>query len=152
MSRKLVTGSRCALCGAKDVSEPRRDARYCRNCWEKRIAVEEVVAREFELKRYIRAESGEKYLLYHSTIKRPCGQLVILDDGYNLFLTLVLYPSFIWDAPAYHLDHDPETRSFAEIVVDKVATDVVEPWGGGQWHLEVFRSTNPEPDIWNCEM
>ena len=71
MSRKSVVQSRCALCGAKDVSEPRGgDEKYCRDCWDKKIAVEEIVAREFALKRYIRAHSAEKYLIYHSTIKR----------------------------------------------------------------------------------
>ena len=56
----------CALCGAKEVTEPRGEERYCRDCWDKKIAVEEIVAREFALKRYIRAHSAEKYLVYHS--------------------------------------------------------------------------------------
>ena len=94
MSRKTMAQTRCALCGAKEVSEPRGDERYCRDCWDKKIAVEEIVAREFALKRYIRAHSAEKYLIYHSTLKRPCGQLIVVDDGYDLFLTMVLYPSF----------------------------------------------------------
>ena len=112
MSRKTVVQARCALCGAKDVSEPRGEERYCRDCWDKKIAVEEIVAREFALKRYIRAHSAEKYLIYHSTMKRPCGQLIVVDDGYDLFLTMMLYPSFAWDEPAYHLEGDPEGRSF----------------------------------------
>ena len=63
MARKAtVAKSKCALCGAKEVSEPRGEERYCRDCWEKKIAVEEIVAREFALKRYIRAHSAEKYL------------------------------------------------------------------------------------------
>ena len=62
MSRKTVAKARCALCGAKEVSEPRGEERYCRDCWDKKIAVEEIVAREFALKRYIRAHSAEKYL------------------------------------------------------------------------------------------
>ena len=103
--------TRCALCGAKEVSEPRGDERYCRDCWDKKIAVEEIVAREFALKRYIRAHSAEKYLIYHSTLKRPCGQLIVVDDGYDLFLTMVLYPSFSWDEAAYHLEGDPEGRT-----------------------------------------
>ena len=98
MARKsTVAKAKCALCGAKDVSEPRGEERYCRDCWEKKIAVEEIVAREFALKRYIRAHSAEKYLIYHSTIKRPCGQIIVVDDGYDLFLTMVLYPNFGWD-------------------------------------------------------
>ena len=88
MPRKTVVKSRCALCGAKEVSEPRGEEKYCRDCWDKKIAVEEIVAREFALKRYIRAHSAEKYLIYHSTLKRPCGQLIVVDDGYDLFLTL----------------------------------------------------------------
>jgi hypothetical protein len=139
MSRKTMAQTRCALCGAKDVSEPRGEERYCRDCWDKKIAVEEIVAREFALKRYIRAHSAEKYLIYHSTLKRPCGQLIVVDDGYDLFLTMVLYPSF-------------GCRTFAEILVDVVAAEVIEPWGGGKWHLEIFRSSNPEPEDWNGEM
>ena len=142
MSKKApMTQARCALCGAKDVSEPRGDERYCRDCWDKKIAVEEIVAREFALKRYIRAHSAEKYLIYHSTLKRPCGQLIVVDDGYDLFLTMVLYPSFAWDEEAYHLDGDPEGRTFAEILVDVALVEVIEPWGGGKWHLEIIRAT-----------
>ncbi len=152
MPRKSTVKSRCALCGAKEISEPRGEERYCRDCWDKKIAVEEIVAREFALKRYIRAHSAEKYLIYHSTIKRPCGQLIVVDDGYDLFLTIMLYPNFGWDEGAYHLEGDPEGRTFAEILVDVVATEVIEPWGGGKWHLEIFRSVNPEPEDWNGEM
>ncbi len=57
---------------------------------------------------------------------------------------MVLYPSFAWDEAAYHLEGDPEGRTFAEILVDVVAAEVIEPWGGGKWHLEIFRSSNPE--------
>ena len=59
---------------------------------------------------------------------------------------------FAWDEQAYHLENDPEGRLFSEILVDVVAAEVIEPWGGGKWHLEVFRSTNPEPEDWNGEM
>ena len=118
MSRKTVVQARCALCGAKEVSEPRGEERYCRDCWDKKIAVEEIVAREFALKRYIRAQSA----------------------------------SFSWDEAAYHLEGDPEGRSFAEILVDVVAAEVIEPWGGGKWHLEIFRSSSPEGEDWNGEM
>ena len=90
MSSRSVTQVRCALCGAKDVSEPRGEEKYCRDCWDKKIAVEEIVAREFAVKRYIRAHSSEKYLVYHATQKRPCGQLIVIDDGYDLFLSLIL--------------------------------------------------------------
>src|SRR6185295_1013921 len=152
MPRKSVVKARCALCGAKDVSEPRGEEKYCRDCWDKKIAVEEIVAREFALKRYIRAHSAEKYLIYHSTQKRPCGQLIVVDDGYDLFLTLMLYPNFGWDEPAYHLEGDPEGRLFSEILVDVVAAEVIEPWGGGKWHMEIFRYVNPEPEDWNGEM
>src|SRR5262245_52587999 len=152
MSRKSVVKSRCALCGAKEVSEPRGEEKYCRDCWDKKIAVEEIVAREFALKRYIRAHSAEKYLIYHSTLKRPCGQLIVVDDGYDLFLTLMLYPNFGWDEPAYHLEGDPEGRLFSEIMVDVVAAEVIEPWGGGKWHMEIFRSVAPEPEAWNGEL
>jgi hypothetical protein len=153
MARKAAEPPvRCALCGGKNVSEPRGDERYCRDCWDKKIAVEDIVAREYTLKRYIRAHSAEKYLVYHSTQKRPVGHLLVVDDGYDLFLTLLLYPSFVWDDEAYHLENDPEHRSYAEILVDVIVADVIEPWGGGKWHLEVFRSTAAEPDEWNGEM
>ncbi len=152
MARKSVDVVRCALCSAKEVVEPRGDERYCRECWEKKMAVEDIVAREFTLKRYIRAQSAEKYLVYHSTQKRPVGLITVIDDGFDLFLTLLLYPSFVWDDAAYHLEKDSEQRSFSEILVDVIAADIIEPWGGGKWHLEVFRSTAAEPDDWNGEM
>ena len=152
MSRKTAAEVHCALCTAKDVSEPRGDERYCRDCWEKKIAVEEVVAREFTLKRYIRANTAEKYLIYHATQKRPIGQVQVLDDGFELFLTVTLYPSFVWDDQAYHIEKDPEERRYAEILVDLLAADIIEPWGGGKWHLEVFRSTSSDPEEWNGEL
>jgi hypothetical protein len=80
------------------------------------------------------------------------GLITVIDDGFDLFLTLLLYPSFVWDDAAYHLEKDSEQRSFAEILVDVIAADIIEPWGGGKWHLEVFRSTASEPDDWNGEM
>ena len=134
MPRSSLAKSKCALCSAKDVSEPRGEERYCHSCWKKKIAIEEIVAREFALKRYIRAHSAEKYLIYYSTIKRPCGQIIVVDDGYDLFLTMVLY------------------SNFGEILVDVVATEVIEPWRGGKWHLETFLSASPEPEDWNGEM
>ena len=152
MARKSAEVTRCPLCGGKDVSEPRGDERYCRACWDKKIAVEEIVAREFTLKRYIRAQNAEKHLVFHSTQKRPIGQVLVIDDGYDLFLTVVLFPSFVWDEPAYQLENDPERRTFGEVLVDVVAADIIEPWGGGKWHLEVFRSTSAEPDDWNGEL
>jgi len=152
MSRKSVAASRCPLCGAKDIREPKGDARYCRSCWDKKIAVEEIVAREFTLKRYLRAQFAEKHLLFHSTQPAPVGQVQVIDDGYDLFLTLLLYPTFGWDDEAYHLENDPEHRTFSEILVDLLAADIIEPWGGGKWHLEVFRSTAAEPENWNGEL
>lgn len=152
MSPRSTDTAICALCGAAEVSEPRDTAMYCRACWTKKMAVEEVVAQEFAIKRYIRAQSAEKYLVYHATQKRPCGQLIVVDDGYDLFLNLVLYPTFAWDEPAYFLEGDPEGRSFAELLVDVIAAEVVEPWGGGKWHLEVFRSVTPEPEDWHGEL
>ena len=86
----------------------------------------------------IRAHSAKKYLIYHSTLKRPCGQLIGgRTTGHDLFLTSMLYPNFSWDEPAYHLEgRDPEGRFFSELLVDVVAAEVIEPWGGGKWHLE----------------
>ena len=152
MARKSAESVKCAVCSAKNPSEPRGDERYCRACWDKKIAVEDVVAREFTLKRYIRANTAEKYLIYHATQKRPIGQVQVLDDGFELFLTVTLYPSFVWDDQAYHIDKDPEHRTYAEILVDLLAADVIEPWGGGKWHLEVFRSTSSDPEEWNGEL
>jgi hypothetical protein len=134
------------------VSEPRGEERYCRDCWEKKIAVEEIVAREFALKRYIRAHSAEKYLIYHSTIKRPAGRSSSSTTATTCSCRWCSIPTFAWDEAAYHLEGDPEGRSFAEILVDVVATEVIEPWGGGKWHLEIFRSASPEPEDWNGEM
>ena len=44
MSPRSAAQTRCALCGAKEVSEPRGEEKYCRDCWDKKIAVEEIVA------------------------------------------------------------------------------------------------------------
>ena len=152
MARKSQNPSAAPCAAPAKCTEPRGDERYCRECWDKKIAVEDIVAREFTVKRYIRAQSAEKYLVFHSTQKRPVGQLQVIDDGYDLFLTLLLYPAFSWDDEAYHLENDPEHRTFAEILVDVVAADVIEPWGGGKWHLEVFRAATAEPEDWNGEM
>jgi len=57
-----------------------------------------------------------------------------------------------WDDPAYHLEGDPEGRLFSELLVDVVAAEVIEPWGGGKWHMEIVRTVNPEPEDWNGEM
>jgi len=65
---------------------------------------------------------------------------------------MVLYPNFIWDKSAYHLEGEPKGRTFGEILVDVVATEVIEPWGGGKWHLETFLSASSEPEDWNGEM
>jgi len=116
------------------------------------MAVEEIVAREFTLKRYLRAQNAEKHLLFHSTQPAPVAQLQVIDDGYELFMTLLLYPTFGWDDQAYHLENDPEQRTFADILVDLMAADIIEPWGGGKWHLEVFRATAAEPEQWNGEL
>ena len=64
---------------------------------------------------------------------------------------MVLYPNFGWDEEAYHLEGDPEGRTFGEILVDVVATEVIEPWGGGKC-TEIFKAANPEPEDWNGEM
>lgn len=152
MSRKSAAVARCPLCGGKDISEPKGDARYCRTCWDKKIAVEEIVAREFTIKRYLRASNAEKHLVFHSAQAGPIGQVQVIDDGYDLFLTLLLYPTFGWDDEAYHLENDPEHRTFSEILVDLLAADIIEPWGGGKWHLEVFRATASEPENWNGEL
>ena len=136
MPRKTVVKARCALCGAKEVSEPRGEEKYCRDCWDKKIAVEEIVAREFARKRYIRAHSAEKYLIYHSTIKRPCGQLLVVDDGYDLFLSLILHPNFTWDDAAYHLDGDPDRG----VLVDHEVVEhhhIAGPQGGHEHLLDV---------------
>jgi hypothetical protein len=107
---------------ARTSPSPAATNGYCRACWDKKIAVEEIVAREFTLKRYIRAQNAEKHLVFHSTQKeRPIGQVLVIDDGYDLFLTVVLFPSFVWDEPAYQLENDPERRTFGEVLVDVVA-------------------------------
>ena len=56
---------------------------------------------------------------------------------------------WILGAPQSGFDTD---SSFAEILVDVVATEVIEPWGGGKWHLEIFRASAPDPEEWNGEM
>ena len=77
----------------------------------------------------------------------------MIDDGYDLFLTV---------APLSDPSSGTMRRitwrtirnigTYAEILVDVVAADVIEPWGGGKWHLEIFRSTAADPEDWNGEM
>ena len=43
-------------------------------------------------------------------------------------------------------------RQTLDSVPSLIAADVIEPWGGGKWHMETFRSVNPEPEDWNGEM
>ena len=152
MARKSADVAKCPICGGKDVSEPRGEARYCRACWDKKIAIEDIVAREFTLKRFIRAQNAEKLLLFHSTQRGPIAHVQVIDDGYDLFMTAVLSPTFGWDDQAYHLDNDPESRTFNHILVDILVADIVEPWGGGKWHLDVFRAAGTEPEAWNGEI
>jgi hypothetical protein len=64
----------------------------------------------------------------------------------------VRYPSFRWDEAASNLERDPEGRTCAEILGEVVAAEDIEPWGGGKWHLEIFRSSSPEGEDWNGEM
>ena len=48
-------------------------------------------------------------------------------------------------------DGGPKTGS-PTIAGALVAAEVIEPWGGGKWHMEIFRSVSPEPEDWNGEM
>ena len=79
-------------------------------------------------------------------------EVIVVDDGYDLFLSLILYPTFAWDDEAYHLEGDPNARAFGELIIDIIAADIIEPWGGGKWHLEIFRSSEAEPEDWNGEI
>ena len=144
---------RCALCGTKDVSEPRGDERYCRDCWDKKIAVEDIVAREFTLKRYIRAHSAEKYLVYHSTQKRPVGQLQVHRRRLRSVPDGAALPDVRRGTTRRTTSRTiPSTGRSPRSWSTSIAADVIEPWGGGKWHLEVFRSTAPDPEDWNGEM
>ena len=132
MSRnEQAAEARCALCGAKESPSRAGEENYCRDCWDKKIAVEESSRASSRSSATSAPTARKNTSIYHSTLKRPCGQLIVVDDGYDLFLTMMLYPNFVWDEPAYHLEGDPEGRSFAELLVDVVATEVIEPWGGG---------------------
>ena len=59
-----------------------------------------------------------------------------------------------------YADQAPEADAYlvAESLVPinddfrSIAAEVVEPWGGGKWHLEIFPSAAPEPEEWNGEM
>ena len=52
MSPRSATQPRCALCGGRNVSEPRGEEKYCPDCWDKKIAVEDIVASSSELLLY----------------------------------------------------------------------------------------------------
>ena len=110
MSRKR-SSSRAARCAA-----PRR----YRSRAAKRSTAATAGTRRSPSKRSSRASSRSSATsartarrnisIYHSTLKRPCGQLIVVDDGYDLFLTMMLYPSFALGRAAYHLEGDPEGR------------------------------------------
>jgi hypothetical protein len=131
MSRKTVVKARCALCGAKEVSN-----RAAREKVLPRLLGQEDCRRGNRRAR-IRAETlhprAQRREVPHLPLhaEAPVRQLLVVDDGYDLFMTLVLYPNFGWDDPAYHLEGDPEGRLFSELLVDVVAAEVIEPWGGG---------------------
>ena len=69
MPRKAVVKSRCALCGAKEVSEP-RGRRSLPRLLDKKISVEESRAR-IPLTRYIRSHSAENYLIFTPLSSAP---------------------------------------------------------------------------------
>ena len=75
--------------------------------------------------------------IYHSTVKRPCGQIIVVDDGYDLFLTVLLYPNFSWDEPAYHLEGDPEGRIVRRDPRRRRGDRGHRALGRGKWHLEI---------------
>ena len=159
MPRKSVAKSRCALCGAKEVSEPRGEEKYCRD-WvgTRRSPSRRSLAREFALKRYgIRAHTApRKYLIYHSTAQAPlrtaCSRgrrrvrfVPDLDALPELRVGRAGVP------PRGLIPRGGSSRKFWSIVV---AAEVIEPWGGGKWHMEILRpiAINPEPEDWNGEM
>ena len=84
--------------------------------------------------------------------QKTCGQLIVADYRYDIFLRLILYPTFNWGEPSYHLERGYEGWCFAELVTEVVSTEVVEPWSRGKWKLEVFRSINPKHEEWNGKM
>ena len=76
-----------------------------------------------------------------------------LDSSGNALGTEFLVNSYTFGSQNVpFVEGDPEGRLFSEILVDVVAAEVIEPWGGGKWHMEIFRSVNPEPEDWNGEM
>ena len=48
----------------------------------------------FALKRYIRAHAprNTSFIIRQ---KRPIGQIIVVDDGYDLFLTMTMYPNSV---------------------------------------------------------
>ena len=86
------------------------------------------------------ALEGQMYIL--EAIGCGCAFIDYDNDGWmDLFLLC-----------GTRLEGDPEGRLFSEILVDVIAAEVIEPWGGGKWHMEIFRSVAPEPEDWNGEM
>ncbi|MGC4085899.1 MAG: hypothetical protein QM736_28175 [Vicinamibacterales bacterium] len=122
------------------MSEPRGEESYCRDCWDKKIAVEEIVAREFALKRYIRApqrrEIPDLPLHAEASVRAADrgGRRVRSVPHADALSQLRLRMN-----RRIHLEGDPEGRLFSELLVDVVAAEVIEPWGGGKWHMEIVR-------------
>jgi hypothetical protein len=71
----------------KEVSELRGEG-HCRD--DKKIAVE--TDRRASCAEAQHPHSAEA-ISDLSPTQRPCGQLIVVDDGYDLFMTLMLYPT-----------------------------------------------------------
>ena len=69
----------------KEISEPRGEGNTAADCWTRRSRSREIVAREFALKRYIRAHSAEKYSSTTRRFQTPVRLAGCVDDGYDRF-------------------------------------------------------------------
>ena len=104
----------------------------------------------------ISCESRQSTVIKAPATPEPTEHSVFLtkaQDAVQLdVLPEVANPKTKSDLNRYRLIVSRKGRLFSEILVDVVAAEVIEPWGGGKWHMEIFRSVAPEPEDWNGEM
>jgi hypothetical protein len=111
---------RSVPCRAKEVSEPRAKSAIAATAGTRRLPSRRSSPANFCAEALYPRAQCEKYPSIHSTIKQaPCGQIIVVDDGYDLFLTVILYPELRLGGE--RLITSKETRKgapSAEILVD----------------------------------
>lgn len=101
----------------------------------------------FGLKRSLRTEDSEIYLIFHQESKRKrhyCAEIVVIQErkpGHFRIKVLLLTDQLDWKKVCYK--NKAEEFNYFGILVGLVE-DIVESWGGGSWYLEAFEGVSGE--------